>query len=304
MDNKILIQLVGKMGKKELINLIGYLVQTNSFVEQTLLVYCQKKPTPTNKNLVDEKLLIRRWKNALAIIDEANEYGGCSDQDEEDASYELQEITRLVQENDISWECRRAILDEMLVQISYNNCGFTDILVDTAEVFCRTTDEKEYFADYLAKNGSKFYKKYAAAIYREIGDVEKSLIIMKANLEYDTDFLDLAKYYDEQGDHKKALEITLNGLKLCTGRMDGIYKYLFNRYQESRNEKALCDLYENAIKKQRDIECIAELMYEYCKQKGDYHGQRNMLHKLIESCNSNTVKKWYEQCQKDFNQDD
>lgn len=304
MDNSTVIQLVGKMEKRELIQLIGHLVQMNSAAEQSLLEYCQKKPSPANKNLVNEKLLIKLWKNALAIIDEANTYGGCDENDEDDAGWELEEITKLVQGNDISWDCRRTILDEMMIQIAYDNSGFTDILVDTAEVFCRTNDEKAYFANHLAKNGSSYYKKYAASIYCDIGDVEKSLIIKKANLEYSEDYLDLARYYDEQGDNNEALKIVREGYEKCTGSLDGIYKYLFKRYQDSQNEKAIWNLYDKAIKKQRDIDCISELMYEHCKQKGDYTGQKNMLHQLLESCRNDAAKKWYEQCQKDFSQFD
>ena len=304
MDNQTLEQLVGEMDKKKLISLIGYILQTCSAAEQALLVYCQKEKTSANPDLVQSKLLLTRWKNALVIIDDANTYGGCSDQEEEDASCELEEISKLVQENDISWEYRIIVLDEMLVQIARDNSGFTDVLVDTAELLCRTTPEKEYFAENLAKNGNSYYKKYAASIYRELGDIEKSLIIRKANLEYDSDYLDLARYYDDQGDNKTALKIVMDGLDHCTGRLGGIYKYLFERYQENQNEKALWELYEKAIKNQRDIACIAELMYEHCKQKGDYQGRKSMLLRLLESCYENSVKKWYEQCQKDFIPDD
>ena len=304
MDEKTLEQLIGKLEKKELLKLIGQIVQTNSAAEHDLLVFCQKISTPANSDLIVGKLLLKHWQNAHGIISDANEYGGCSDEDEGDADWELEEITKLVQANDILWEYRKAALDEMLVQIDHDNSGFTDSLVDLAELFCQTDSEKAYLADFLAKGGSSYYKKYAATIYKNLGDLEKSLNIRKDNLEYGSDYLAIAKYYDDHGDHKTALKYALDGLDQSSGWKDEIYQYLFKYYVECKNEKALGALYEKALKKQRDLDCIAELMYRYCKQKGDYQGQKNMLIKLLETCNESEILKWYKQCRQDFKPED
>ena len=304
MDEKTLEQLIGNLDKNDLLKLIGQIVQTNSAAEQDLLVFCQKKSTPANSKLIVGELMLKRWHNARDIISDANEYGGCSDEEEGDADWELEEITKLVQANDIPWEYRKAVLDEMLVQIAHDNSGFTDTLVDMAELLCQSASEKAYLADFLAKNGSSYYKKHAATMYENLGDLEKWLNIRKDNLEYGSDYLVIAKYYDDKDDHKTALKYVLDGFDRSSGRMDELYQYLFKHYLACKNDKALWDLYEKVIKKQRDLDCMAELMYHYCKQKSDYQGQKNMLIKLLETCNASEILKWYKQCRQDFKPED
>jgi len=62
MDEKTLEQLIGKLEKKELLMLIGQIVQTNSAAEHDLLVFCQKKSTPANSDLIVGKLLLKHWQ--------------------------------------------------------------------------------------------------------------------------------------------------------------------------------------------------------------------------------------------------
>ena len=89
MDKKNLKQLIDEMPKKNLIELIEVMVKFNSDAEQVLLDYCQKHASSENKNMIIEKQVQKHWNEAVPIIDEANTYGGCSDDDEETALDEI-----------------------------------------------------------------------------------------------------------------------------------------------------------------------------------------------------------------------
>lgn len=266
-------QLVGNMNQKELMEIICQMAQADSIAEQILLDYCQKNATRDNKNLILEKQLKKHWMNAYRIIEEANTYGGCSDSDEEEVYDEIEIIQKIIAENEISWNIRKDILDSMLEQIAYDNSSFTDVLVDIAKEFCHTNDELEYLADFLADKGSHYYKAYAASLYNKIGVDDKFLETKKANLEYGSDYLELADYYKNHGKKELALQTVWDGLDKCNGRLDEIYRYLFKWYHSKGDEATLWKLYKKALTKRWDIECITELMCRYCKEKQDYQHQ-------------------------------
>jgi len=304
MDEHTLQQLIGKMDKRKLIDLIGQIVAENPSAEQTLLVFCQKESPPVHKNLAEGNLLLKLWENARIVIHEATALGGCSDEEEVDAYDELEEISKLVQKSEISWEFRREVVDEMLEQIGLDNSGFTDPLADAAEEMCRTPEERVYYAERLAECGNRYYKDHAAMMLQDLGHMEKALDVRKANLEYGDDYLKLAGMLDGLGNPDAALEVALAGLDLGDGRLDGLYRYLFDRYESNQDAKAIQNLYEAALKKRSDLEVVSEWMYGYFKRKGDDPGQKRMLHALIKTCCNATAKKWYEQCRADFPKDE
>lgn len=222
MDHDTLNKLLGDMNKQDLIKLIDAMIQSDGKAEVILLEYCQQKSPPESVSLADENLLNRYWQNAWQIIDDANTYGGCSDEDENEASDELYKMEKLVAVKPTSWDCRRDLLDEIMEQVRYDNSGFTDQLVDLAEHLCKTADERRYLADCLAVDGNTYYKAKAAGIYREVGADDKFLETKMANLAYESDYLDLADYYVEHGDSTKAFKIVWTGFERCDSYLDGI----------------------------------------------------------------------------------
>lgn len=302
MDKKNLKQLIDEMPKKNLIELIEVMVKFNSDAEQVLLDYCQKHASSENKNMIIEKQVQKHWNEAVPIIDEANTYGGCSDDDEETALDEIEIIVDLIRNHTISWECRKPVVDGMLEQINYDNSGFTDALIDASMEICQTDDELEYLADHLKKIDSHYYKGVAGSILRRIGKDEKFLEIQKANLIYGSDYLTLSKYYEKNGQEELALKNAWEGLEKCEGRLDEMYIYLFHK--NLSNEKMLWKLYKIAQKKKWNLDTMAELMYEYFKERNHYEGQRDMLVELMQCSASNELGKWYKICKVEMEPED
>jgi len=302
MDKKTMKQLINEMPKKNLIELIEVMVKSNSDAEQALLDYCQKHASSENKNIINEKQIQKHWNIAYQIVDDANTYGGCSDDDEETAFDGIEIIVDLIRDNTISWECRKHVVDGMLEQIKYDNSGFTDTLVDSSMEICQTDDELEYLADHLEKIDSHYYKGVAGSILRRIGKEEKFLEIQKANLIYGSDYLTLSKYYEKNGQEELALTNAWVVLNKCKGRLDEVYIYLFHKNKS--NEKALWKLYKIAQKKKWNLDTMTELMYDYFKEHNYYENQREMLLELVQCCASKELGKWYKTCKVELEPED
>lgn len=305
MDATSLKKLIGNLDKKELIRIIGIIANSSDVAEQKLLDYCQKYAVEENKNIIFEKQLKQHWKKAYTVIQMANMYGGCPDSDEEDAYDEMSIMEELIEKNhDISWTVRKEVLDELLGQIAEDNSGFTDYMVDLTVKLCYSKEERLYLADFLSMNGNSYYKEFASRIYRELGENQKYLVSRKAQLNYGSDYLDLASYYKQNGKPELALQTVLEGLNKADGRLDDIYGYLFKYYKRKNDETAICELYQTALKRKRDIDYIAELLYDYYKEKQDYVKQKEMLLNLIQCADSREIKKWYLRCRSELSEQD
>lgn len=302
MDKKTINEIIGKMPKKNLVEMIELMIRYNCDAEQTLLDYCQSHTFQDNKDLIAQRQLIKHWGTAERIIQSANDYGGCSEEDEETACEEIEVILEIVKENILSWESRKLVIDGMLEQISADNSGFTDFLVDSVLELCQSDTEREYFADFLSHSGSNYYKGFAARMYKEIGKGDKYLDTLKKNLEYGSDYIELSKYYEKQGEKEMALALAWQGLEKSQGRFDELYIYLFAKI--SKDEKEIWKLYEVAKRKKRDLDTMLELMYDYFKKKNNYEEYSKMLLQLVNLCSRNDVKKWYSKCKNELNAED
>ena len=95
---------------------------------------------------------VQYWTRASEIIDEFNEYGGGPEEEEEIACDELEKMTELLETEEIPWEPRKELLEEVLDFIRMDNSGFSDMLTDVVRSMCRTKEEKIYLADLLSQS--------------------------------------------------------------------------------------------------------------------------------------------------------
>ncbi|MGX7131028.1 hypothetical protein [Enterococcus songbeiensis] len=302
MDEQAAKKLVGKFNQEELIQLICTLVAQNEEAEEQLLSFCQKEKPNQNKLLILEQQLNNAWINAYNIIDEFNEYGGGSENDEYDAYLELDRLAELLQETNFSWKLRKKILDEIMEQVHIDNSGFTDNLVDVAVELCQTKEENLYLANCLVQYGNSYYKKAAAQLYKENGEKTKYLIVLQENLEYSSDYVELATFYQQEGKENEAIQLAWKGLDESLYNWTDLYKFLFSYYQEKNDEASLLKLYQFSLMKKRNIDVMTEQMYNYYKKKRETVKQKEMLIKLM-FC-TNDVKKWYERCQEELTTDE
>lgn len=307
MDKKTITRLIGKFNKNQLLELIFYMVSENDSAGEAVLDYCQKRDSELetdNHTFIIEKKVNQHWKKAAQIIEEFDMYGGGSEMDEDDACYELEAMAKLIEGNEVSWSVRKEILDQMLQFVASDNSGFTDYLMDIAVVMCTNKQENLYLADFLVENANTYYRGVASGIYLEYGEDQKFIESKRANLQYGSDYLELASYYRKHNDEQTALKIVLEGLNKLDGRLDEIYEYLFQYYSKSNNEAALEKLYAGAEKKKRNQDTITRLMYQYYCEKGDYKKKKEALLKLISCCDSTQLYKLYQKSRKELSVED
>lgn len=291
--------------QKELIDII-WKMTTHSREAENVLISWGRKNTKAEKELVYEAELQNLWSEAQEIISEFNEYGGGPEDEEEVAGDNLELMREIVNEHPVSWEVRKAILDEMLCEFEMGNSGFDDQLIDVSEEFCQTEEEIRYLADRLSGGNNGYYKSYAARLYQAIGDEEQFLQARFANLNYGSDYIEVAEYYARKGDHNKEMEYIWKGLKECSGRLDELIDYAAPIYRGQKNEAELRRLYKLAIATKWDlnIAAIARHLYEYAKEKGDYASEKKMLLLLLDVCNQSDLKTWFDSCQKELSGED
>lgn len=302
MDNKTIKKLIQNYETAELQELILAIVSKNPSAQQALLKYCQKKEKtlkPEDYATVIINRLENHWTRASEIIDEFNEYGGGPEEEEEIACDELEKMMELLETEEIPWEPRKELLEEVLDFIRMDNSGFSDMLTDVVRSMCRTKEEKIYLADLLSQSKG-YYGNWASEIYRACGEDKKYLESKKANLRYSWDYLELARYYEKHRDSKQALQIVQEGFQKLDGRLDEIYQYLFRYYVKHDDRKALEELYRDSAKKGMDQDTITELMHGYYKEKGEYENQKAALLKLLSCSNTAELYKLYQKCRQEL----
>ena len=306
MDNKTIKNLLQNYDKAELQKLLIAILSKNSAAQQVLLDYCRKNGKPLKQedySTIILNQLENHWTRASEIIDEFNEYGGGPEEEEEIACDELEKMTELLETEEIPWEPRKELLEEVLDFIRMDNSGFSDMLTDVVRSMCRTKEEKIYLADLLSQSKG-YYGNWASEIYRACGEDKKYLESKKANLRYSWDYLELARYYEKHRDSKQALQIVQEGFQKLDGRLDEIYQYLFRYYVKHDDRKALEELYRDSAKKRMDQDTITELMHGYYKEKGEYENQKAALLKLLSCSNTAELYKLYQKCRQELTKED
>ena len=305
MEKKKVSELLKNADREAFIDIIAKMSEHGPESEKVIKDWHKRNSEKYHKKAVAGELE-ECWEEARAVISEFNEYGGGPESDEEEACDHLWRMDELVKEHDIDWEDRVEILDEMLEEFYEGNSGFDDILIDVASSFCKSEQEQRYLADKLASGYSGYYRDYSAHIYKNLGDEEQFLQTKLANLRYGSDYIEVAKYYAKAKDRAKELEYIWKGLQNCSGRLDELIEYIAPVYMKEENDKELKRLFDFVKKTKWDVNIVAmaKQMYRYAGQKGDYASRKKMLLLILDTCDRDEVKKWFEVCKKELSQED
>lgn len=225
MDKNSIEKMLEMVSREDLIDIITGMVIHNQEADRFVMEWCEKNLSGCESQAISQELQ-NLWVTAQEIISEFNLYGGGSESDEDEAVEALWQMNEIVRENEISWDIRLSVLDEMLAEFYTGNSGFDDMLIEVAESFCKGDAEKRYLADALVQGTSSYYKNYGASIYSAIGDENKFLETKLSNLRYGSDYVDVANYYDQHGERQKAIKMIWKGLKETDGRLDELVSYV------------------------------------------------------------------------------
>lgn len=266
-----------------------------------MLDYCNRH-CEEEKNLVIQEQIQLYWDVAEEIIDEANEYGSTSYKREDEAYGALNMIDELAEKNKTPWSFRQQIVDGMMKQFYYGNSGFDNSLVESCEVLCQTKEEKLYLADALAKSGNDYYRGVAANIYLSYGEDDIFIEIQSQNLRYGSDYIKLADYYRNHKQADKAVSLVEEALSKANGRMDEVYRWLFKEYKKKGQEDKIQWLYKTALSRKWNVDTMVELMYE--NYSDDYGKKKEYLLKMVKVCDSENIRKWFDECKSELREED
>ncbi len=303
MDEKTLMQAIGKLEKDELLKIISLMADVSGSAKRALVNYCRVNVKVKDGQSLEQQLW-QHWKKAQPTVEMFNTCGGGSKSDEDDILEELSIMKDLLGKGESSWKVRKEIMDELLEEVASDNSGLTDVLVELAVRMCKTREEKIYLADFLADYGNPFYKNFASELYAENSKEDKKTETAEARPVSSSDYMELANKYKKQGNQELALKTVMEGLEKAEGRLFEIYGYLFTHFAMKKDEGALRDLYRKASGKEQDKDFITELMYGYYKEQGNYGKKKKMLYDLLACADSKKLVKWYHTCQKEFNPGD
>lgn len=295
-------KLLAEQSKQDLIRIIARLSTYSDDAESWLLEYCGKHGAADGKQLAAETQLRHEWGIAREIIAEANEFGGTYEDREEDACDALARMDTLLRKNKFAWDFRKPIVDEMLEQFFEGNSGFEDTLVDSCETLCKARDEKLYLAERLKESASDYYRTYAAKMFLKLGKEDVFLEVQSQNLRYGEDYIRLAEYYRDKQDEKRAVQVMEQALQKAEGRMDTVYNWLFRTYRRKKQEDKIDALYRMAVRKNKDVDTMTQLMYEHYKD--DYDRKKEYLLKLAEVCDGREARRWYDVCRQELRAQD
>ncbi|MDO4765373.1 MAG: hypothetical protein Q4A29_04895 [Eubacteriales bacterium] len=305
MDKATIKNLIEKLNHDERMDLIMRMASLSETAQNVLLDFCmqnEKNKKSANYILIVEQRLMQYWREAESIIAEFDCYGGGCEGEEEIAYDLLEQMIELIENNTLPWPVRKSLLDDIIDWIYSDNSGFSDYLIDLIFLLCVKKQEKKYMADLLSKARNSYYKDMAANTYLEIGEDEKFLQIREENLEYASDFVQLAKYYQRKKDEKKVLEIAQNGLKKCQYAKDELYEFLYKYYNKTKDEISLAKLYKDSLKENNDR--MVELMYRHYKKAGNYSEKKAALLRLFYHGKNQDVLKLYKECRNELTKDD
>ncbi len=278
------------LSNKDMYDLVQTLLNKNPEVRKSILEWFMDK-SKDMKNInrkqvsraLDEELLWEHWYDAKSIISQFNEYGG-GPEDEEDECYGyLNDIEELAKKGEISTEAKFQFMDELFEEYNVGNSGFEDNMMDICFTLCKTKEEWQHLVKKLGENATEWRRDLIMGIQKKhLQDNDAYLKMRKGDLHYGMDYWDLAEFYIEKSERKKAVEIAEEGLLKGAGRLTELFKFLYDHYAKSRDTFNLERVVQYAIKKKSDEKEMLNRLFEYYKAENDYENSKRALLKAFE----------------------
>lgn len=278
------------LDSKDIHNLVQHLIEKNPEVYRLILEWfkeraesLKERDSEKNVGFLNDELLMEYWGNARDIISEFNEYGGGPEDEEDEAYHWIDKISELIRGGDISTEAKLDFLDDAFEEYDIGNSGFEDALVDIFFEICKEREDWKYLVEKLEEHPSRWRKKLIMDIYKNhLRDDEAYLKERMENLHYGMDYWDLAEFYIEKGELKKAREIAEDGLLKGDGRLTELFEFLSDYYAKNKDTANLEHVVQYALEKKSDEKTMLDRLFEYYKTQNDYENAKRALLKAFE----------------------
>jgi hypothetical protein len=283
-------KIMNSLNNKQLHDLIEYLMSNDPEVYYLILEWYKDILESSGGSLqeetsgqVDDALLVEYWGYAGYIISEFNEYGGGPEEREETAYHWLDKISELIEEGNISHEARIAFMDNAFIEYDKYNSGFEDSLAGIFFEMCRTEEEWRYLITKLEKHPSDWKNSLIMRILRDhLNDDDAYLELRSRNLKYGMDYCQLAYFYVENSNTKKAVETAETGLLKGEGRLTGLFEFLFDHFASIGDIANMERIVHSALKRKQDEKEMLGKLFVYYRSQGNYEKARDALLKSFD----------------------
>jgi hypothetical protein len=271
------------LDKEELFDILQDILEQKPEIFELILEWFKDKQKTslkkgTKKTSINDELLMEYWSDAREIISEFNEYGGGSEDDEDEACSQLDSTSDLIKEGNISTAAKIRFLDDAFEEYNSENSGLEDAMMDVFFEICQTKEEWEYLVKKLDEHPSDWRKKLIMDIQKEHLHDDKAFLQERLKkLHYGMDYWDLAEFYEGKGDRIKAVEIAEEGLLKGQGRQTELFEFLSDHYAKSQDTANLERIVQCAITKESDEKEMLGRLFEYYKTRNDYENAKKAL---------------------------
>ncbi|RNI11892.1 hypothetical protein EFE42_09685 [Methanohalophilus sp. RSK] len=273
------------LNNKQRCDLIEYLISNNPEVPYLILEwYKEMLELPENSlqketsEQLDDALLMEYWEYAGYIISEFNEYGGGPEEKEETAYYWLDKLSELIEEGNISHEAKITFIDSAFIEYDKYNSGFEDSLAEIFFELCQTEEEWRYLIAKLENHPSDWKNNLIMEILRyHLNDNDAYLELRSKNLEYGIDYCQLAYFYFEHDNTKRAVETAEEGLLKGKGRLTVLFEFLFDYFARIGDIANVERIVHTAMERREDEKEMLNKLFEYYRSQGNYGKAKNAL---------------------------
>lgn len=248
---KLLNTMIEKADKPILESLLIKLANESSENFRCVLNYLEKnvalEPLEASQSLKEK--FVSLWREAKPLIEELDEYGGGDDEQYEEVYDILEGVTDALETEDLDKITRMNFIDEAFQFIKSGNSGMVDELDDIIHSACYDEEDWRYLASKFEVLSDKYEVQKAMKIYRKLGDNQKYLDLRLKFMEYGFDYYDLVTFYEEEGNHEKAVALAIEGKEKGAGNISPLVDFLINEAKNNNNRELYLKLeFDKALK--------------------------------------------------------
>ena len=240
-----LISMLNTASKKDLIELLKEITKNYLSIRRSCIDSLKGKVTlsPSVRNSAESSAALTLWYEIEPGLSEIDEYGGGDYSMMDDVGNGLYQLVEILKEVTLVEEDRGELLDEVFSYIKSGNAGMDDSLYDIAYATCKNDGDLSELAKRFEELKQDWPIDHARRIYRRLGNHKKYLELRYKKMHYGGDYYDLASYYWENGEKKKAIDTAQKGMKHAEGRMDELRMFLAERAKEDGDRETYLDYY-------------------------------------------------------------
>ena len=244
-DNTIdpLYQILDEASKTDLRELLEKLTFNNAPIYKECLEFLIDRVNVqlAVKESAESSVVMALWCAVEPDLEKLDVYGGGSYSTEERVRDILYEISEKLDEVSLTEDDRSELLSQVLSYIKSGNAGMDDSLYDIAYAMCENEHQWRELARLFEDLKKSWPTDHARRIYRSIGDNKNYLRLRLNDLHYGMAYYDLATFYWEIGDKKKAVDTARKGMEDGNGRLSDLRMFLAERAQDSGNRGEYLD---------------------------------------------------------------